>query len=267
MQEDLTQVLTAIAALTLELQNTSRAQQQQSFEMASALTNTNNQISAAQQNILNLQEAIQTINNNIQELRSGDNPANRPSTPQINLDLPQTKIVHAALARQNPNGPRNTFRELAQTVTVPEFVKEFNNVYSLLQDRVTEDEACDRFLTGLKPKIRSAVYTKKLVWTILEDLQLEAIRQEIVVQAARSAQTPNTFGHGRGKPTYGIPNPVPNALLPKPTDPAAMDVDAARLQKLTDAERAHLAAHNGCFRCRQVNADHTARNFQKTLET
>ena len=352
MQQDLTQVLTAIAALTLELQNTSRAQQQQSFEMASALTNTNNQISSAQQNILNLQEAIQAINNNIQDLRSVDNPANRPSTPQINLDLPQTlvrhttesfrsdyklissfegthslqeindwasavreylelfpdlqlplakhfitsrlkgfartwyqnhlrmvqkqqridfttwpsllhEIVQAALAGQNPNGPRNTFRELAQTVTVPEFVKEFNNVYSLLQDRVTEDEACDRFLTGLKPKIRSAVYTKKLVWTILEDLQLEAIRQEIVVQAARSAQVPNTFGHGRGKPTSGIPNPVPNALLPKPTDPAAMDVDAARLQKITDAERAHLAAHNGCFRCRQVNADHTARNCPK----
>jgi translation initiation factor 2B subunit (eIF-2B alpha/beta/delta family) len=209
---DMSQILTAIAALTLELQNTSRAQQQQSFEMASALTNTNNQISSAQQNISSLQEAIQAINSNIQDLRSVGNPATRPPTPQVNLtlvrhttesfrsdyklistfdgtvslqeindwasavreylelfpdlQLPLAKhfitsrlkgfartwyqnhsrmvqkqqridfttwpsllqeIVQAALAGQNPNGPRNTFRELTQTSTVPDFVKEFNN--------------------------------------------------------------------------------------------------------------------------------------------
>jgi hypothetical protein len=40
-----------------------------------------------------------------------------------------------------------------------------------------------------------------------------------------------------------------------------------RLNKLTDEERAYLQANNGCFKCRQINVDHVARNCPDELYT
>jgi hypothetical protein len=57
-------------------------------------------------------------------------------------------------------------------------------------------------------------------------------------------------GHRSSSP---FPRPSRSSLSP------ASSSSSARLSKLTDAERAYLRANHGCFRCRQINADHVAR--------
>lgn len=54
--------------------------------------------------------------------------------------------------------------------------------------------------------------------------------------------------------SQGVPMEV-DALIP-----GQSYVNRAPLQKLTDAQRQYLRDHRGCFKCRQVNVDHIARN-------
>ena len=78
-------MISALTALTAELQNTSRIQQQQFGEIAHAFTLTNGQITQAQKNIAGLQEANHQINENIQDIRQNTPRPSRPTTPQPNL--------------------------------------------------------------------------------------------------------------------------------------------------------------------------------------
>ncbi|KIY61154.1 hypothetical protein CYLTODRAFT_415635 [Cylindrobasidium torrendii FP15055 ss-10] len=54
--------------------------------------------------------------------------------------------------------------------------------------------------------------------------------------------------------SQGVPMEV-DALVPRQSY-----VNCAPLQKLTDSQRQYLLDHQGCFKCRQTNVNHIARN-------
>ena len=75
-----------------------------------------------------------------------------------------------------PTRDRDMLAELGQTSSVTDFIQKLSNIRARLT--ITDEEAQDKFRRGLKPEIKARVDSTSLVWTSLELLQQEALKQE-----------------------------------------------------------------------------------------
>ena len=161
-----------------------------------------------------------------------------------------------------PTADRDSLADLKQITNVQSLISKLSDLL-LRMPLVSEDEAKDRFRRALKSTIRARVDSQSLQWPSLQTLQAEALKQESVLTQTTIKQAfPSYNTDTRHTPTRRDNNNNTNS----------MEVDIAALQrppfiKLTPAERAFLYRNKACFRCRQLNANHTATSCTNPPQT
>src|SRR4051812_48194757 len=134
---------------------------------------------------------------------------------------------------------RDTLARLRQTSSVKAYNAAFTSTILEIPN-ISEEEMVDRYVRGLKEKVRVEVELREPT-----DLE-EAIRITDRFDTITFAYTPRTS-------FYPTKQPEPRQTFVKPLGPAPMEIDmiTLRFKKLTDEEREKLRRAGACFACRQ----------------
>lgn len=148
----------------------------------------------------------------------------------------------------NVRRARDRLSTLRQTSSVQQFVKLFRSICLEIPD-ITDAEMMDRFIRGLKPRVRELVVTVEVA--SLDELMRLAERQDANLEWSRQmTPQPPAFQHRHVQPRMA-PHRHP-APRPAHHGPMPMEIDAVDLAPLTPQERERLRQNGGCFRCRRI---------------
>jgi hypothetical protein len=138
------------------------------------------------------------------------------------------------------------------------YIAEFETLLSLAGRDRTHNENIDTFRDGLQGWLHRAVFNRRPIPVTLDEWQWTA-REELQIKVLRDA----SLGEGRQK--FGTSSRQgrwdslqKGAQKPKKRDPDAMDIDAARTNQLSKAEKEKLMKEGKCFLCKE--GGHRARN-------
>jgi hypothetical protein len=198
------------------------------------------------------------------------------------------KALITHLGDPNPaTKARNELLKLSQVTSVKQYADEFQRITTLLPDMDSKDVTYF-FHRGLKPQIRNLLIHKFDAetddWQTVRD---RAYLCDDAVMTHRSSATSSTYRatshhyhqrdsrpddpmvlgaisterHHQNYRLGSNRSATPGPSHRRSTTPAPPPrTSTAGLTKLTDADREYLIKNNGCFRCRQINADHSASN-------
>lgn len=158
----------------------------------------------------------------------------------------------------NVRQARDQLATLQQTTSVQEYVRQFRFV-CLQIPGIAIEEMMDRFIRGLKPRIREIVITSDT--STLEEVMSLAERQDANLEWNRRLPSrppppqPHQARHFQPRqPQYHHHQ----QQRPAPFRPAAqngpipMELDAVHLNPLTPQEREYLRLNRGCYKCRKL---------------
>src|SRR3954469_23916777 len=158
--------------------------------------------------------------------------------------LPNWKQFEGLLSRKfkpvnTTKVARDTLARLRQTSSVKAYNAAFTSTILEIPN-ISEEEMVDRYVRGLKEKVRVEVELREPT-----DLE-EAMRITDRFDTIAFAYTPRTS-------FYLTKQPEPRQTFVKPLGPAPMEIDTITLhfKKLTDEEREKLRRAGACFACRQ----------------
>ena len=201
-------------------------------------------------------------------------------------DVKQRLMAHFASVNPEKEA-RVKLDTLKQAHSVQDYITRFNKLAMDIPS-MTQTEMIYRFEQGLKPRVQAEVARSE--FTSLSDLFAAAQRFDAITwrdkplnDSTNSGRNNNNNNRNNGKPkvpqTFNLaamnltqlqtllqqptatPQLVPKAKkaprppkqdTPAPLQAAAVQPASPALNKLTQQEREHLRANNGCFRCRQL---------------
>jgi Retrotransposon gag protein/Zinc knuckle len=161
----------------------------------------------------------------------------RPDNMSISWDDFVTHLTNNFKPPNYLQSLRDKWFNLQQTTSVSHYVSDFKAIR--LQLNVTDDEALDKFVRGLK----------------------HDVRREVVIRGPTSLEEAINVADRYDQVTFEIDKVMPRPLssfhsIERSTGVVPMEIDAmfsprAPLPKLTGAERDKLRQSKSCFRCRQ----------------
>ena len=128
---------------------------------------------------------------------------------------------------------RDKLANLKQAKSVQEYVNKFRSLILEIPG-ITEDEKIDRFIRGLKEKIRMEVELREPT-TLNETIRISDRYDTITFKYHK--QQPESIRKSQETPVYLVP--------------ASIELDNYKFTKLTDQERDRLLKTGACFFCRK----------------
>lgn len=172
----------------------------------------------------------------------GRNPVSFGTTENFNAEF-KTSFIH-----------EDTKSNAITWLTATKVSKELplNEYISSFQNKVAISEITDQgvlinyFAVGINPSLMRRIMSMDTVPTTIEGWYTKAIHFKNQWERADVLDTRRKTFNSPHQKTY-----TPHRPTQAPRDPNAMDVDAIRLEKLTDNERQRCMREGLCLRCRQ----------------
>ena len=150
---------------------------------------------------------------------------------------------------------RDKLARLRQDKSVQDYTARFRTIVLQVPD-MSEAELMDRFIRGLKPAAQRELELHPPA--TFDDAVILAERVDAVEWRVRSASSSS-----RPAPSYGYASQAYHGTGATPMELGSM---RHKPPPLTPGQRRRLRDNNGCFYCRELNANHVALNCPKKRE-